>query len=422
MVPININQISNEKSALKLIAEAAREKKIDLNGSRLIRTSSRACLGVEHGDYNGTDLFGFATDRYIWGAYNPTKDGSVRLYSVNFQEEGIVDFNLKENLDPNTFKETWARFPVAVVKVLKEHGYELDKGAQGVILGNIPGGGMSRSASLTINLILTLLKSNGYDETDPMDIVNMAVEAEHSFGSMCGNLDQIMIMFGKEGMGTHYNPKTGQIKYIRFGGDPDSWRFVVMDTGTERPGLDKARYVIRKKECEELVKSINGSGNYGRIEKLADIKDSNIFGRIMADGAFNKLQLMRLNYIFNAQERFYTMLDAWEKGDINTVGDVFNKDGIELHSLYDISGPELEDMCSIARNVPGVLGARMLGGGDKGAAGAIIVKDAVPNLKAAIDAQFPVKYGGLKNKYAVHVVKNTQGVTVYDAGRMDKYF
>ena len=41
-------------------------------------------------------------------------------------------------------------------------------------------------------------------------------------------------------------------------------------------------------------------------------------------------------------------------------------------------------MCDIARTVDGVYGERMLGGGDKGAAGAIVRADAVAALKAAV--------------------------------------
>ena len=43
-----------------------------------------------------------------------------------------------------------------------------------------------------------------------------------------------------------------------------------------------------------------------------------------------------------------------------------------LRDEYVISGPELETMCDIVRTVPGVLGERMLGGGDKGASGCLV--------------------------------------------------
>eukprot|EP00971_Amphidinium_carterae_P173216 3434282-Amphidinium_carterae.1 len=42
----------------------------------------RFCLGVEHGDYNGTELFGVGTDRFIWLAYKPNSSGQVHGFGL----------------------------------------------------------------------------------------------------------------------------------------------------------------------------------------------------------------------------------------------------------------------------------------------------------------------------------------------------
>ncbi|MCK4291580.1 MAG: hypothetical protein KAY65_00165, partial [Planctomycetes bacterium] len=57
------------RGALDRISGFAEGNAIDIAGGKVRRTSSRFCLGVEHGDYNGTELFGVATDRFIWMAY-----------------------------------------------------------------------------------------------------------------------------------------------------------------------------------------------------------------------------------------------------------------------------------------------------------------------------------------------------------------
>ena len=44
----------------------------------------------------------------------------------------------------------------------------------------------------------------------------------------------------------------------------------------------------------------------------------------------------------------------------------------------------MEAICDIARSVEGVLGERMLGGGDFGASGALMMADAEDALRAAI--------------------------------------
>lgn len=104
---------------------------------------------------------------------------------------------------------------------------------------------------------------------------------------------------------------------------------------------------------------------------------------------------------------------AWKSGDIETVGDIFRKDGIGLRDQYKISGPELESMCDIVRTVPGVLGERMLGGGDKGACGALVKAEAVEALIAAVDTAYPKSHPDFADKYAVHVCKVVDGIRLY---------
>ena len=62
-----------DKAAGDKLKYFAQESGISVEAGRIRRTSSRFCLGVEHGDYNGTELFGVGTDRFIWLAYVPTK-------------------------------------------------------------------------------------------------------------------------------------------------------------------------------------------------------------------------------------------------------------------------------------------------------------------------------------------------------------
>jgi galactokinase len=148
---------SQDQAAVDKILKFSKDNDIDIKGGKIRRTSSRFCLGVEHGDYNGTELFGVATDRFIWMAYKPNGTEKVRLFSGNFPDDGTIEFELGLVPEPKSpeIAETWGRFPYGVDFILRREGYKLTQGIDGVIYGNIPGGGMSRSASLTLNLILS---------------------------------------------------------------------------------------------------------------------------------------------------------------------------------------------------------------------------------------------------------------------------
>jgi len=371
---------------------------------------------VEHGDYNGTELFGVGTDRFIWLGYKANESGRVRLFIGNFPEDGIIEFELGEAPGPQSAEiaDTWARFPYGVDYILRREGYELKKGTDAVIYGNIPGGGMSRSASLTLNLILTLMEINEITIDDPFKIVEMAQAVENDYiGSPCGQLDQIMILFARENMGTHYNPQTKAIDYVPLGKGAADFSIAILDTGTDRPGLEKSTYKVRRAECEELVRLAQQAGF--AIDCLADVKDDELYERITTrfkDSYPDHCD--RLKYIFSAQQRFNQMMEAWKAGDIETVGEIFRADGMGLRDDYKISGPELEKMCDIARSVPGVLGERMLGGGDKGASGALVRADRVEALKEAIELHYPPTYPEYVDKYDVHVCKIVEGIKVFD--------
>jgi galactokinase len=267
---------------------------------------------------------------------------------------------------------------------------------------------------LSLNLILSLFDANDIELEDKMDIVDLAQAVENDYiGSPCGKLDQIMILFAREGMGTYYNPAKRSVDYVPLGKGAEDFRIVVMDTGTERPGLEKSTYKIRRGQCEELVSILKKAGY--EISCLADIREQKVYDKIM--GQFSKSHpdlCDRLKYIFAAQRRFYEMLDAWKSGDIVTVGRIFRQDGIGLRDDYKISGPELETMCDIVRTVPGVLGERMLGGGDKGASGALVRPESVQAVKKAVETGYPRSRPDFADKYAVHICKVVDGVKVVE--------
>jgi galactokinase len=273
---------------------------------------------------------------------------------------------------------------------------------------------MSRSASLTLNLILSLFDANAIEVKEKIKIVDLAQAVENDYiGSPCGKLDQTMILFAREGMGTYYNPNDRSIEYLPIGAGATDFRIVVLDTGTDRPGLEKSTYAVRRAECEKLV-SILQKANYD-ISCLADVKDETLYKKIMVDFGETHLDLCdRLRYIFDAQKRFYKMLEAWKAGDIETVGQIFRADGLGLRDDYKISGPELETMCDIVRTVQGVLGERMLGGGDKGASGVLVRAECVEAVREAVDTAYVRSRPEFADKYAVHVCKVVDGVKLYE--------
>lgn len=409
-----------DPTALQHLQALATHHALDLRGAKVRRTSSRLCLGVEHGDYNGTNLFGVGTDRYIWVAFKPNGTDVIRLASGNFPEDGLVTFTSGTQPAPpltEAQSKSWARFPHGVDFVLRTEGLlQRSVGFDCVIWGDIPGGGMSRSASLCLNLIATFLEVNQASIPPPAPgalarEVTLAVQVENEYvGSPCGNLDQIMIWHARENAGTLYEPETKRLSWVPLGAGAPDFSFVALDTGTDRPGLEKSTYKVRREECDAFAAELCAKGFIPR-PVLADVKE---YGKVLETYAQTSWapHLRRLEYLVSAQANFADMIQAWRRGDIATVGALFRADGHGLRDDYCISGPELETMCDIARTVEGVWGERMLGGGDKGATGAIVAAGSVEALKAAVSLRYPQQHPDYK--FAVHEVRVTTGVATFE--------
>ncbi|MGJ8642116.1 MAG: galactokinase [Luteolibacter sp.] len=401
-----------EQEIIQNLHAEAQRLGLDIAGGTVRRTSSRFCLGIEHGDYNDMELFGIGTDRFIWLAFKANTSGRLRIHSLNFPDDPAVDFAIGNDCDPGSVNDSWERFPRGVDAILRREGYDLTTGFDAVLYGNIPGGGMSRSASLALNLILTFFEVNGIPDEGGMQVVDLAQMVENDFiGSPCGKLDQIMIYHAKEGMGTHFDPATGKIEHIPFGGIADSFRIVSLDTGTKRPGLEKSTYRIRRTECDAMKEQL--SSGLG-IASLAKILDAETYAKTVAYlESTGSESISRLKYLYEAQARFQGTLNAWRAGDIVKVGENFRADGIGLRDDYRISGRELETMCDIARTVEGVLGERMLGGGDKGASGAIIRPEALEPLTEAVSLAYPEAHPDFAGEYAIHSCRMVDGIVTF---------
>jgi galactokinase len=65
-----------------------------------------------------------------------------------------------------------------------------------------------------------------------------------------------------------------------------------------------------------------------------------------------------------------------------------NESGQSSATDYEISHPVVEELVAIMKRQPGVLGARMMGGGEGGPALALIDADAVSDLRTALLTDF----------------------------------
>ncbi len=386
----------------EIIEKLSNDKDVFIDRSRMYvrRTSSRVCFTVEHGDYNGTDLFGAAIGKandkeaygFIWFAYSKNSTGNFRIKSQNYSNE-IADFNGNKLPNPSKISKDypWIKFPMGAVYILKKNGYKIKNGLNGVLIGKIPEGGLSRSASLSLNLIYSILEVNGITEIDQFKLIDMAQELENEYiKSPCGKLDMAMIVFGKKDHAALYSQKKKSVYYVPIPENSESIELIILDTGTRRLGLQGTDYEIRKKECENIV-SLYGK-EYG-FNDLSEITPK-IYEELKEEGMPLNLSL-RLKYIFEANQRFKQFIQGWRQGDFKKAGEILNLDGISLRDDYDLSSYPLEAMAYIARNDKNVYGARLSGGGRVGACIALRKKVPIEEFKENAEKSYKKSFSGL---------------------------
>lgn len=91
-------------------------------------------------------------------------------------------------------------------------------------------------------------------------------------------------------------------------------------------------------------------------------------------------------------------------GDLEKLGRLINASHVSLHFDYEVSGTELDTLAEAAWQQPGVLGARMIGGGFAGSAIAIVKKDQAENLKQKVGEIYREKVGYDASFYDAEIV------------------
>ena len=168
----------------------------DREGIRVFFSPGRVNLIGEHTDYNGGNVFPCALSFGTYGAIALRDDKTVRMYSENFKDLGIITFDIDDL--KNEEKHDWANYPKGVISVLLNHGYDVKQGFDMVVFGNIPNGaGLSSSASLELLMGVMVDKIFNFN-IDRVELVKYCQESENKFiGVNCGIMDQFAIGKGR---------------------------------------------------------------------------------------------------------------------------------------------------------------------------------------------------------------------------------
>ncbi|MBC2855590.1 galactokinase [Cetobacterium sp. 2A] len=315
----------------------------------------RVNLIGEHIDYNGGKVFPCALDFGTYAVVRKREDNIFRMYSVNFENLGIIQFNLNSLvLDSN---DDWANYPKGVIKTFIEEGYNIDSGFDIAFYGNIPNGaGLSSSASIEV-LTSVILKDIFKLNIDMVDMVKLSQKAENKFiGVNCGIMDQFAVGMGKKNNAILLDCNSLAYTYAPFVLENIS---IVIANTNKRRGLGESKYNERRASCESALKDLQESEI--KITTLCDL-DFESFENVKKNIKTNE-SLIRARHAITENERVLEAMEKLNSGDILSFGKLMNQSHISLRDDYEVTGLELDALVEAAWEEEGTIGSRMTGAG-----------------------------------------------------------
>ncbi|MFN4226665.1 MAG: galactokinase [Candidatus Ratteibacteria bacterium] len=348
----------------------------------------------EHTDYNGGFVLPFAVDRYIYLAVRRNNKNIANFTSLQFKDN-IVSVDIKNIKKTNT----WADYPIGVLSILKDEGYNFG-GLDFIFESNIPiGGGLSSSGAIEV-ITLTSLNYIFNLNIEKEKIPFLCQKAENEFvGARCGIMDQFVITMAKKDNAILLDCSSYEFKYIPVNlGD---YYFLISSTNVSH-SIASGEYNKRRAECEEGLKILK---NYLDIRTLSDLKIEEF--EKYKDKLPEKVR-KRVLHVISENERTERASKCLIEGNVKELGKLLNQSHISLRDLYQVSCKEVEIMREESLNIDGVLGTRITGGGFGGCLISLIHKDFIDEYIKKVGKNYKEKTGITPEFHICQVVDGCQ--------------
>jgi galactokinase len=343
----------------------------------VVRAPGRVNLIGEHTDYNQGWVLPMAIDAELLIAASPRTDHEVNLVALD-RDNAHTSFFLAD-MKPN-LTESWSNYVIGVAALLKQSNFSFP-GFNAVISSNIPmGAGLSSSAALLVATGI-LIEQLGHFSLDKVILAKLCQQAEHSFcGVQSGIMDHFVITLAQTGKALLIDCKDLSCQQIPL---PSSSKILICNTMKSRQ-LSFSEYNKRRSECADAL---------ALLEKIYDkrilsLRDISLAELTTVEKKLPRYLFERAKHVVSENSRVLKAVMAAQIEDLPMLGHLMNESHESLQHLYQVSSPELDLMVKIARNQPGVFGARLTGAGFGGCTVNLVEETAVESVKKAISEEY----------------------------------
>ncbi len=325
----------------------------------------RVNLIGEHTDYSGGFVLPTVIPQTTIVAVAANKHTTAKLWSASMpHDDRQVSYVVGEERRVNG----WMDYIQGATAVLRAAGHDLG-GFDAVIRSEVPlGSGLSSSASLTVATLRALRDLFGLTFDDAA-LAGLARRIETDFiGVPIGVMDPIACSLGMEGHALFLDTRDLSWERVRI---PSLVEFAVINSGVSHSHATGG-YRTRREECDAATRAL-------QLDQLRDFTEDH---RAALDALPDVLR-RRARHIVSENARVIDAVDALRRRDVARFGALMDASHASLRDDYDVSIPEIDRMVACARAQPGVLGARITGGGF---GGSIVVMTLEGHARAAADA------------------------------------
>ena len=347
----------------------------------IYRAPGRVNLIGEHTDYNDGFVLPAAIEFYCWVAAALRSDRKLVIHSANLKE--TFEANL-ESISPAA-KGHWSNYPVGVTGALEEAGKRL-RGANLLVTSDVPlGAGLSSSAAIEVAVGFALLHQSGRLAVDLSELARLCQKAENEFvGARVGIMDQFVSCHGRATHALLLDCRSLEYKLVKL---PPGIQLVICNTMVKHE-IGSSQYNVRHAECEEGVRAL--SRVLPGIRALRDVTAAQLetHRELLSPTVYS-----RCRHVIAENDRVQSAVRAFESGNIRSLGPLMRESHRSLRDDYEVSCKELDLMVEIAAAQPGVIGARMTGGGFGGCTINLVESAAVDDFKHNVATKYLAQTG-----------------------------
>jgi galactokinase len=286
----------------------------------------------------------------------------------------------------------WGDYPKGVVAEFQKRGYPL-RGFSALFMSDLPiGAGVSSSAAMEV-VVCYLLQALFEFSLPPEEAAFLCQRAEHSFsGTRCGIMDQFVSVMGAKESALFLDCRSLDRRQV-----PLHLRehlFVACDSRVER-GLAGSEYNRRRAECEEGVRILSQ-----RQDKIRALRDVNISQVEEVAGLMDERIYRRCRHVVTENARVLSAVEMMSAGEWAGFGSLMNQSHDSLRDDYEVSCRELDFLVDSAREIDGVLGARLTGAGFGGSTVSLVHTSAVEEFQTVISENYLRKFDTVPRMFA----------------------